>query len=122
MSTSLLRRQYLDDDGAVVAIEALRNELVGHAIAVVRRDDEEFTGNLHELCQLISKGKVMWIAQLVVHHDHRGQGHASILPRFLITSCNPIVVGVASSHPHGILALKKASMSLFDEDSSSKLI
>ena len=26
------------------------------------------------------------------------------------------MVGVASSHPYGILALKKASISLFDED------
>ena len=58
----------------------------------------------------------MWITQLVVHHDHRGQGYASTLLRALITSQNPFVVGVASSHPHGILALKRASRSLFDED------
>jgi hypothetical protein len=58
----------------------------------------------------------MWITQLVVHHDHRGQGYASMLLRALIISQNPVVVGVASSHPHGILALKRASSSLFDED------
>lgn len=57
----------------------------------------------------------MWVTQLVVHHDHRGQGYASMLLRALITSQNPVVVGVASSHPHGILALKYASRSLFDE-------
>jgi Acetyltransferase (GNAT) family len=66
--------------------------------------------------QLILLGKVMWITQLVVHHDHRGLGYASTLLRALITSRNPLVVGVASSHPHGILALKRASKSLFDED------
>jgi hypothetical protein len=58
----------------------------------------------------------MWITQLVVHRDHRGKGHASTLLRLLIALHNPLVVGVASSHPHGILALKKASMSLFDEE------
>lgn len=58
----------------------------------------------------------MWITQLVVHRDHRGKGHASTLLRLLITSQNPVIVGVASSHPHAILALKKASMSLFDEN------
>ena len=58
----------------------------------------------------------MWITQLVVHHDHRGQGYASTLLRALIISQNPLVVGVASSHPHGILALKRASRSLFDEN------
>jgi hypothetical protein len=58
----------------------------------------------------------MWITQLVVHHDHRGQGYASMLLRALIISQNPLVVGVASSHPHGIVALKHASRSLFDED------
>jgi hypothetical protein len=58
----------------------------------------------------------MWVTQLVVHHDHRGQGYASMLLRALITSQNPLVVGVASSHPHGIIALKRASRSLFDGD------
>ena len=60
--------------------------------------------------------EVMWITQLVVHQEHCGKGHASTLLRFLITSCNPEIVGVASSHPHAILALKKASTSLFDEN------
>ena len=57
---------------------------------------------------------VMWITQLVVDQEHRGKGYASTLLRFLVTSCNPEVVGVASSHPHAILALKKASTSIFD--------
>ena len=60
--------------------------------------------------------EIMWITQLVVHQEHCGKGHASTLLRFLITSCNPEIVGVASSHPHAILALKKASTSLFDEN------
>jgi len=59
---------------------------------------------------------IMWITQLVVHHDHRGKGHASALLRFLIESGNPSIVGVASSHPHAVLALKNASKALFDED------
>jgi hypothetical protein len=58
----------------------------------------------------------MWITQLVVHHDHRGKGHASALLRFLIESGKPVVVGVASSHPHAVLALKKSSKAIFDED------
>lgn len=58
----------------------------------------------------------MWITQLVVHHQHRGKGYASTLLRSLVTSQNPVVVGVASSHPHGLLALKWASMSTFDKD------
>jgi hypothetical protein len=58
----------------------------------------------------------MWISQLVVHHDHRGQGYASTLLRALINSQNPLAVGIASSHPHGILALKRAARSLFDQD------
>jgi hypothetical protein len=58
----------------------------------------------------------MWVTQLVVHHDHRGKGYASTLLRHLITLYRPLVVGIASSHPHAILALKKASRALFDED------
>ena len=69
-----------------------------------------------DYAELIIKGKVMWITQLVVHHDHRGKGHASTLLRLLIALRNPVVVGVASSHPHRILALKNASTSVFDED------
>ena len=69
-----------------------------------------------DYAELIIKGKVMWITQLVVHHDHRGKGHASTLLRLLIALCNSVVIGVASSHPHRILALKNASTSVFDED------
>src|SRR5271168_994874 len=57
----------------------------------------------------------MWITQLVVHHSHRGKSYASSLLRFLIVSGNPATVGIASSHPHAILAVQSASKAIFDE-------
>lgn len=57
----------------------------------------------------------MWITQLVVHIQHRGKGYASDLLRTLIAFEKPVAVGIASSHPHGILALRRASMSTFDK-------
>lgn len=68
------------------------------------------------ILKLTTEGAVMWIIQLVVHSQHRGKGYASDLLRTLITSENPVAVGIASSHPHGILALKRASMSTFNKE------
>ena len=56
----------------------------------------------------------MWVTQLVVHHSHRGNGYASTLLRFLIVSVKPTIVGIASSHPHAILAVQSASKAVFD--------
>ena len=57
----------------------------------------------------------MWITQLVIHHDYRGKGYATTLLRFLIESWKPSIVGVASAHPHTIMAVQHASTAIFDE-------
>jgi hypothetical protein len=46
ISAARMRREYLGT-GAVLAIACFRDELVGHATAVVRRDDEGFKGDSH---------------------------------------------------------------------------
>jgi hypothetical protein len=40
-----MRNQYLGD-GAVVAVARLGDEVIGHGIAVVRKDDKEFKGSI----------------------------------------------------------------------------
>ena len=58
----------------------------------------------------------MWVTELVVHRDHRSKGRASTHVRCLVMECNPTIVGIASSHPHAILALKQSSRSRVDGD------
>ena len=59
-------------------------------------------------------GKIMWITQLVVHRRERGKRIASRMLQGLIKVCQPDIAGVASSHPHGILALRRAARSTID--------
>ena len=54
------------------------------------------------------------------HHRHRGIAR-SILNE-LIEAKDPKAVGIASSHPHGILALQKATISSFDLDFIKKYV
>ena len=44
-----MRSQYLGD-GAVVAVARLGEEIIGHGIAVIRKDDNEFKGNIQLEC------------------------------------------------------------------------
>ena len=50
VSAARMRREYLGA-GAVLAVARLRDKLVGHATAVVRKDDEGFKGDFKGLCR-----------------------------------------------------------------------
>ena len=64
----------------------------------------------------------MWITQLVVHYHYRHRGIARTILTELIKAKDPKVICIASSHPHRILALQKASVSSFDLDFIQKYI
>src|SRR5437763_5216447 len=50
VSAARMRREYVGA-GAVLAVARLRDELIGHATAVVRKDIEGFKGDFKGLCR-----------------------------------------------------------------------
>ena len=112
-SPKFFKTQYISND-AIIAIVGTGEVIVGHAIAAICQDNEELNG-VTPVIPTLTEAKVLWITQLVVHREYRGQGYASNLLRALVLSQNPVIVGIASSHPHGIIALKKASMAIMDK-------
>ena len=101
ISNANLRRGYLFDDSCFLALamDASSNEIVGHAAFV------KFS------CE--GKDPCVWITQLVVHRDYRSRGIAQTLLRIAIGT-DWKVAGIASSHPHALLALEKAAGSRFE--------
>lgn len=115
-TAQFLRATYLNGYPIIARIR-INDETIGHAIATIVPSVPAIStlpDNIDVKPQLT--GPVMWITQLVVHREYRSRGHATTLLRNLIISVTPTIVGISSSHPHALLALKRASMSTFDLD------
>ena len=97
-----LREMLLFNDRCFLVIAEMRSsdndqlELIGHAFCTSAKYDR-------------LNGNVVWITQLVVSSSYRSQGVAGTLLSMAKNSIEDVVVvGLASSHPHAVIALSNA--------------
>jgi len=95
LSPQLLKRDYLDSvDSGVVIVYRDSNDI----------DESEFIGHAFFKHFMYNDSKVCWITQLVVHPEYRSRGYAKLL--LYKASLGTNLIGIASTHPHAIMAAR----------------
>ncbi|CAF1179296.1 unnamed protein product [Rotaria sordida] len=101
-----LREMMLFNDRCFLITAEIRSydtdqfELIGHAFGTWAKYDR-------------LNGNVVWITQLVVSSSYRGQGVAGTLLSMANNSIEDVVaVGLVTSHPHAVTALRNACNSI----------
>lgn len=104
-SASLLRSQHLFRDSCFLVTARLRSNqmLVGHAFATT--------------FMLPSNRKVVWLTQLVVHSDHRGDEVGKFLCGYVFPpDPRRFASGLVTSHPYAIRSLESSTGRNCDAD------
>ena len=95
LSAARLRAQYLyGDNTCTLSTAELDGRLVGYAVA----SHFPYSGS-----------NVSWITQLCVNSSHRSCGIGSTLCRWSWDITSDFACGLASSHPHAVRALERAT-------------
>ena len=111
-SLTFFKKQYINGDIKDVYIATCKaeNMLIGHVFMNIQL----YLGSESPKFLFLTLAIVAWISQLVVHQDYRSKGIATTLISTLLKEYKIEYVGIASAHPHAILAVKRASGSKFE--------